>query len=392
MSNKSVFIFTDEEKDILEKINDNIEDVKGDVSQVDNKLNSIYSNNMLTVGTVVANGSLRGNLIIGDEKLVANKALFGNNTFGFTNTLIYPLRVDGTSVLNGDVYVNDKLRFIVPTDINDETFIRSNAYSGAKTEMLLYKGNNTASDTAGPDRIRMKSGQLILETYGGGSVNNDTDITTNPNILINHTSINLNRDVVVSEKLTVSGKSTLGELECSNLTLTNDLTVNKTLIVSDPNTGRGNIQLGTGTLGDANDVASISTNQYSTDDAATELVIYKGNNTQTHGPDRIRLKAANIVFETYETFSPDNSTTSERSNMIIDRFGKVTINGNLSINGDLTVNGNIQAYQVQAGRLKTQSLNVNGLPTSPLFLQAGDVWLNTDTNNLTVQRTTWTGV
>jgi len=78
--------------------------------------------------------------------------------------------------------------------------------------------------------------------------------------------------------------------------------------------------------------------------------------------------------------------------MIIDRFGNVTINGNLSINGDLTVNGNIQAYQVQAGRLKTQSLNVNGLPTSPLFLQAGDVWLNTDTNNLTVQRTTWTGV
>jgi glycerophosphoryl diester phosphodiesterase len=124
-----------------------------------------------------------------------------------------------------------------------------------------------------------------------------------------------------------------------NLDITDDLTVGKTLTVSDPITGQGNIRLGTGTLEDMNDLALISSNQYSlTDDAATELLLYKGNNTQTHGPDQIRLKAGQIVFETYETFTANNTTEPERSNMVIDRFGNVNIQGKLTVNGASNIN------------------------------------------------------
>jgi hypothetical protein len=116
--------------------------------------------------------------------------------------------------------------------------------------------------------------------------------------------------------------------------------VGKTLTVSDPITGEGNIRLGTGTLEDMNDLALISSNQYSlTDDAATELLLYKGNNTQTHGPDQIRLKAGQIVFETYETFTANNTTEPERSNMVIDRFGNVNIQGKLTVDGQSNING-----------------------------------------------------
>ena len=89
------------------------------------------------------------------------------------------------------------------------------------------------------------------------------------------------------------------------------------------------------------DVCVVENRAYGTD-KQTELLLFKGNNVDTEqGYDRIRLKGANILFDTYSTMTTDKTT--ENTRMIIDINGNVgigTTNPNkLYVNGTTIING-----------------------------------------------------
>lgn len=198
------------------------------------------------------------------------------------------------------------------------------------------------------------------------SINNDLEIKSKGDLILNasNNDIILKSDVNVEGDSSTTGKITGADvvattkgifnkvqcgnneiglnnnlsfaLECDGEAIFKDQVIVKNLIVTDVGTGVGRISLSSGTNEDVNDITTIESNVY--DDQATELLLFKGNNAENYGPDRIRLKAANIVFETYPAFLPNNNHSNQRNNLIIDRLGNVEINGNLNINGNISKN------------------------------------------------------
>ena len=72
----------------------------------------------------------------------------------------------------------------------------------------------------------------------------------------------------------------------------------------------------------------------------TELLLFKGNNaTETNAPDRIRLKAANITFDTYSILTPAQNRNIENIVMLINENGNVGIGTSTNLNCNLTVQG-----------------------------------------------------
>lgn len=198
------------------------------------------------------------------------------------------------------------------------------------------------------------------------SINNDLEIKSKGDLILNasNNDIILKSDVNVEGDSSTTGKITgadvvattkgifnkiqcgnneiglnnnlLFDLQCEGEALFKDQVQVKNLIINDLSTGVGRISLGTGTTADINDITTIESNVYD-NDSATELLLFKGNNSTTLGPDRIRLKSANIILETYDNLS-NNNHSNERTNLIIDRLGNIEMNGNLNINGTLSKN------------------------------------------------------
>jgi alpha-tubulin suppressor-like RCC1 family protein len=113
-----------------------------------------------------------------------------------------------------------------------------------------------------------------------------------------------------------------------------------------PDNSGGSIFLGGGNTDDQGwENSVIESRQYSGN--KSELLIFKGNDISgSSGPDRIRLRASNIVFDTYPTtlggYPPDR--TSENIRMTIDESGNVGIGTStpsylLDINATGTSNG-----------------------------------------------------
>jgi hypothetical protein len=72
----------------------------------------------------------------------------------------------------------------------------------------------------------------------------------------------------------------------------------------------------------------ISSRRYSTTAGSekSELLIFKGDGADsTYGPDRIRLKAGNLLFDTYSSFDNNPETSGESTRMLIDKNGNVGI-------------------------------------------------------------------
>jgi hypothetical protein len=113
-----------------------------------------------------------------------------------------------------------------------------------------------------------------------------------------------------------------------------------------PDNSGGSIFLGGGNTDDQGwENSVIESRQYSGN--KSELLIFKGNDISgSSGPDRIRLRASNIVFDTYPTtlggYPPDR--TSENIRMTIDESGNIGIGTStpsylLDINATGTSNG-----------------------------------------------------
>jgi hypothetical protein len=106
-----------------------------------------------------------------------------------------------------------------------------------------------------------------------------------------------------------------------------------------PDSGSSRIFLGGGAAGDTGHSLSVIESRNYASTEKTELLLFKGNDGDaSSGPDRIRLRAAAIAFDTYTPSSSDR--TAESIRMYINPDGNVGI-GNLAPTGPLCV-GNSQ--------------------------------------------------
>ena len=98
-----------------------------------------------------------------------------------------------------------------------------------------------------------------------------------------------------------------------------------------------------GTAGDSatvNDGGTILNRIYENNTEKSELVLFKGNDSgSANGPDRIRLRAAALAFDTFPAST--NSFTDENIRMFINKDGNVGI-GTQTPQFPLDVNGNIR--------------------------------------------------
>jgi len=100
----------------------------------------------------------------------------------------------------------------------------------------------------------------------------------------------------------------------------------------------GTIYFG-GTYGDNwYDHAVIESRVYETSTEKSELLLFKGNDVEGSGPDRIRLRASDIVFDTYDGATQDRAAESIR--MVVKQSGNVGI-GTTNPQATLHVNGTI---------------------------------------------------
>ena len=87
-----------------------------------------------------------------------------------------------------------------------------------------------------------------------------------------------------------------------------------------------------------NDDCIMENREYTTN-SSRELLLLKSNNlNSSFGTDRIRLKAKNILFDTFSTATTDKTETTQ---MIIDSSGNIGIGTTTNISSKLYINGNI---------------------------------------------------
>ncbi len=227
------------------------------------------------------NGSLRarGN-ISGD----GNLSISGSTTLNGSASIQGPLKVgnDGSAASSNILYfagTNEDLINTISGNIKATTAISERIYDTAeKSELLLFKGNDSSSTSAGPDRIRLVStGGMIFQTSSdsirydistgkisksGENTYYDSDTSFNTALHINDAGkvfigskdtgnssniLNVNGNVGISGNVNISGRNLKMDFgNNNNFNILTDASFNKDIYVSyTPPSGGGDLYLGT---------------------------------------------------------------------------------------------------------------------------------------------------
>jgi hypothetical protein len=309
-------------------------------------------------------GNVTGKIIVPELEVTniikSDKLLIEGNVGIGTITPSQKLDVNGDAIIRKKLYIGETggegVLYFGGGSSGDSNYnnsvIMSRLYGGTeKTELVLFKGNDSYG-ASGPDRIRLKGGNIAFETYNNATSDLEEQSI---NMLIDN-----NGDVGIgtttpSEKLDVNG------------------IVKTDKLLIDGNNEEAVIEFRTSI--DTNDISIIKSSSY--DGSRTELLLFKGNNLRgNYGPDRIRIKSSNIVFETVSSGpgSVYSDTLSNRIDMIINEFG------NIGIGVDNGIINNTKLYVKRIGQGHV-TMTSNGTVETGIYLDNEKASFGTTTNH-----------
>jgi hypothetical protein len=224
------------------------------------------------------------------------------------------------SLSGNDIYLNG-------TTNREYSWSGSNSSLGRAATAQAYSTSSIINDL-----VLRSAGNLILQSGTAASA-----------LIINTTNQSIFRNAVGVGLTTISAGNILdvaGILKIATdsgierLTITSTgVQVNHTLNISSGLNAGGLLRFGGFADDSSADLAIIQNREYATNKG--ELLLFRGNDiTGTSGPDRIRMRAGAIAFDTYPAAS--TSSTTENIRMYIDGAGNVGI-GNTAPIAPLTI-------------------------------------------------------
>ena len=222
-------------------------------------------------------------------------------------------------------------------DVNGAGGFRGNAYvnfggAGSTPQLQVSPNSNGAESSIGFWQNTANSGALWVIGHNPGAAGSDEFAIYSSTLGRNTFTIQNNGNIGIDNnspgyKLEING----------NCKVTSELYVGNA-------GGVGTIFMGGGVSGDGSyDHSVIETRNYSSSENS-EMVLFKGNDVAgASGPDRIRLRAGAIAFDTYSGATTDR--TAESIRMFINSSGDVGIN-TVSPGFKLQVNGNMRADNI----------------------------------------------
>jgi len=284
--------------------------------------NNIYSVNQIGVDEINFS-NVDGKLIFTEGSSSTSLLTLtdtGNVGIGITNPSTR-LEVDGATTLNGDLTINTQKKIILSdgNSYGNDRYIYTKWEDSVNTHQIgleydYYTGSG--GETSSHSRINFVSNAINDEDITGAGKLTTMSVLSNGNVGIGIKG--------PSEKLEVDGNTVIkGQLYVGT-----DTTADESTIILK------------GTNGDGNDNECVIENRIYSSSENSELILFKGNDTiGASGPDRIRLRAAQISFDTYPSASQDR--TAENIRMTIDQNGNVGIN-TTTPGQKLEVNGKIK--------------------------------------------------
>jgi len=298
---------------------------------LNNASTQISSSNVVGIsgGVVNISGGVinigRGNVLVGT----------GNVGIG-TSAPSAKLEVNGDAIVGeggGSIYKQAKMT--VYNKPGDGSF--AICAGGESSKAILYLGTPYDSATslgAAYKTAIIANGNGSSEGFSTADLHFCLKGAAGSNSYTNTATINDSKMVIKTSGNVGIGTTNPGhKLEVNgNAKIVNDLYIGQS-------NGGGTLYFGGGAVGDDGYNHSVIETRNYANSESTELLLFKGND----GDDRIRLRAGNIVFDTYTSSTVDRTTENIR--MTINSDGKVGI-GTTNPGYKLQVNG---VYDIQSG-------------------------------------------
>ena len=210
-----------------------------------------------------------------------------------------------------------------------------------------------------------------VQSINGSSMNLTNSLSVTGKTTLNNVSVtgltSTNMDVTNITKLNVlnvTGNASLPNITTMNASINGTTSIQGTMKVNGDATMLGYLTLGTqntfnvtgaiggqlnlaGTLGDPTTHSKIYTRLYDADLEASEMVLYKGNDGNTSsGPDRIRFKANEFIFDDLGTTTDDPNVSNivmaikDGGNVGIGTFSPTStldVSGSMAVSGPATM-------------------------------------------------------
>ena len=277
--------------------------------------------------------------------------------------------------------------------INATTFTGSNiSVSGTITnggfDFILGNTDQTSRGNSGSSRALVKNTGNILNINHAGDFTGGTEVQGNFFRTIGNSN-------TIGSIITTGGNVGISTATPSyKLDINGTCKVTNELYIGNA-TGTGTIYMGGGVSGDGDYNMSVIETRLYTGSENTEMLLFKGNDPIFGaGPDRIRLRAGGIAFDTYTSATSDR--TIENIRMYVDSDGdvgigttnpayKLEVNGIIKNNTDiimssasrLTLYNDSGALQIRSGTGSMLHLNQDNNGNVSIGLGGGFVGIGT---------------